>query len=297
MSTEEYLDHEAMLANYRAGISAKRPGPYMSRAEAFLKWLGNRAFSKDNVLKWLKHLEDGGYASTTIHHDFSILKRLAATNDIVLSFRRDEVPKIHEFELFTPALAPEDINLMVDCVTGRENPPGEQIDIRPEHRAFLALSTTYGLRRVEMADILPDYLDIKGKTIFIETAKEGRQRYHLIPDNILPYLEEWGFRRKLSNDALTVLFKNLKAMIGFNMKEVGWHAIRRSAVAEAYRCGLSDPVVNSFYRWKRPMRDMALRYATAKVVSRKGVSQDLAHEDRRIDEEVLNIHPFVKFWD
>lgn len=285
---------ETLLEKYRKSLPGTRPRPYLARAEAFLKWLHDREFVKENVQKWLQHLSDEGYADGTILHDFEIIRRLAIVNGIPWDFKRDEKPKLREIDIYTPLLASEDIKAMVECVRGLRDSP---IPPRPEHRAFLALSTVYGVRRIEMLEVEPHFLDVKGKTIFIQTAKKGRQRYHLIPDNILPYLVDWGFQRRLSRTSLSYIFVELRHMIGLTAEEVGWHAIRRSAVAEAYRCGLSEDIIYSYYRWKRPLSNMPMRYATGNVVGTAGKHIDVPFGDRRVDEEVFKVHPFVKFWD
>ena len=284
---------DELLETYRKSLPTTRPAPYMARASAFLKWLGDREFDHGNVLKWMEHLRRAGFADGTMLLDFNIIRRLAIVNGIPWNFKRDEKPKIREIDLYTPALDPVDIKAMVDCVRGLSV---TGVEVRPEHAAFLALSTVYGLRRIEMIEIEPRFVDTKNRSIFIQTAKRGRQRYHLIPDNIVPYLEMWDFQIRFSKSSFSRLFTELKAMIGLELDEVGWHSIRRSAVAEAYRCGLSEPIIYSFFRWKRPMSNIALRYATSKVVGRAGEHANVPFGDKVVDEEVFKVHPFVRFW-
>jgi integrase len=289
---------EELLEKYKQALSKTRPGPYIARAAAFLRWLGDRDFNEANVLKWLEHLRtmEDGYADGTIAHDFTIVKRLAKVNGITLVFRSSDTPQVHETSVYIPLLDGYDIQSMVSCVRGM-HAPFNDVEVRPEHAAFLALSTVYGLRRVEMAEMKPEFLDFKARTIFVQTAKRGRQRYHLIPECIISYLEDWGFKQVLSTSHLSRLMQDLKAMIGLSEEEVGWHSIRRSAVREAYTCGLTDPEILSFYRWRRPRSSMPLSYAMGHVVSTRGSFADVSYTDRGIDEKVFNLHPFVKFWE
>lgn len=288
---------ESLLENYRKALSPTRPAPYIAVADRFLKWLGDREFTKENVQKWLKHLAKEGFADGTIHTNFDIALRLAKVNGIHLDFLRHERPIVREREQYRPTFDPADIETMVKCVRGLKATP---VEVKPQHAAFLALSTVYGLRRIEMVEIEPSSLDIANKTIFIQTAKKGRQRFHLVPDNILEYLEAWGFWQKASRTYVSNLFNDLKQMIGYQQapdEEVGWHSIRRSAVDEAYNCGLSEPAIYDFYRWKPPTRNMPLRYATGRRVGTHAQHAIVAFGDRRFDEEVFEKHPFVRFWD
>jgi integrase len=285
---------EELLEKYRESLPPSKPAQQIAIASDFLTWLGNREFTKENILKYNEYLRRKGYADGTIIRRFSVVHRLAVVNGIPCDFRRDERPEVQEINIYTPALDPDDIKAMVDCVRGML-PTG--IEVRPEHAAFLALSTVYGLRRVELLEIEPQFVDTKNQSIFIKTAKKGRQRYHLIPDNIVPYLDAWDFQRRFSKAGMTRMFEQLKDMIGLEAQEVGWHSIRRSAIAQAWRCGLTEPDIFSFYRWKRPMSNMALRYATAKVVGRAGEHADLSYGDRQVDELVFQVHPFLRFWD
>ncbi len=290
---------QEMLDKYILALASSKPQQYIDIAEAFLQWLGTRAFTKDMVLLYCDYLKKYKYyADGTVIRHFKVIRRLAKVNGVTLDFRRDELPQQNELELYAPAMDPVDIKAMVDLARGLEPAAGGQAyDRRPEHAAFLALSTVYGLRRAEMALMVPGLFDIKNRTMFVETVKEGRQRYHIISDNIAPWLSAWGFQRQYSEDALTDMFGYLKRMIGFEAREVGWHAIRRSAIAEAWRCGLTEPDILSFYRWKRPMGNMPLRYATAKIVGRAGERVDVSFGDRQVDKKVLQLHPFVRFWD
>jgi integrase len=287
---------EELLERYKTSLSSSRPRPFMARAAAFIRWLGDREFNEENVLKWLDHLRKDGYADGTVVHDFKVIKRLAKVNGILLVFKRGDTPQIRETDTYAPALDPFDIQSMVECVRGRREPLAP-IDVRPQHAAYLALSTVYGLRRVEMAEMQPEFVDLKARTIFIQTAKKGRQRYHLIPENIIPYLEAWGFPRRLSSNSLSLLIGDLKAMIGLDEEEVGWHSIRRSAARQAYECGLKEPEIYSFYRWRRPSSNMPLSYAMTNVVGTRGAYVDVSYTDKTIDEKVFKLHPFVRFWD
>jgi len=285
---------DALLERYASSLPDTRPKPYIARARAFLKWLGNKELSAENIRKWLDKLKRDGYSEGTIAQDYAIIRRLVNVNGLPWPFRRSDAPLVSEQGIYAPALDPDDIKAMVNVVLGKEK--SLTAAPRADHRAFLALSTIYGLRRIEMQEMSPEFLDEENQLLFVQTAKRGRQRYHLIPEIILPHLVDWGFERPMSSTGLSRLFDELKGMIGLKADEVGWHSIRRSAVRDAFEAGLSEPTVMSFYRWKRSTSDIALRYATSRIVGRGREYAALGLEDRRVDEAVFAVHPFLSFW-
>lgn len=110
------------------------------------------------------------------------------------------------------------------------------------------------------------------------------------------HLEEWGFTKTLSTSKLSDIFVDLKGMIGFQVEDVGWHSIRRSAVSAAFSVNINEAAVSSFYRWKRSTTNMAIRYGTSRVISKHGEHRELGMEDRKIDELFYENHPFMEFW-
>ena len=54
---------------------------------------------------------------------------------------------------------------------------------------YLAIATIYAPRRIELARIKKR--DIKDNTLYIDTAKKGEKRTHLIPEEIMPYIEAY----------------------------------------------------------------------------------------------------------
>lgn len=286
---QELLDH------YAAVLPEAAKKERLARVSAFLSWLGNDEPSAEAVTKWIARLKGAGYADGSLLKEWGILRALFRRNDLVWPFRAGDAPIIHEQNVYAPALDPQDIAAMVDVALGRQPSQGPKPDAR--HKCFLALATVWGLRREEMREMTPQNVDEKQSLLFVETVKHGRQRYHVIPTFIMPYLMEWGFKQAVSLPGLSLLFNHLKEMIGLKVSmELGWHSIRRSAVSAAFDCGLNEPEVNSFYRWKRSGSNMALRYAASRVVGRSGERAEIGGSDRQLDEKVYSLHPFVKMW-
>ena len=292
-----------MLARYEASLPDAARAANLRIAGMFLEWLEDREFTAEMVRKWqAKRRREHDLADGTLLKEWGIIRRLLVVNHIAQPrlfpewpFRKGDAPVVHESDVYAPALDSADIAAMVDVVLGKAKPQGG-LEPNPKHKAFLCLSTVWGLRRIEMVEMRTEFLDRKGSMLFVQTAKKGRQRWHGVPDYILPHLAEWGFEEPMTPLGLSKLFSDLKVMIGLNESEVGWHAIRRTAVWEAYAAGMNEAEVYSFYRWKRSSSHMPLRYATSKVVGRSGTRREMGGDDRKIDEKFYELHPFPRLW-
>ncbi len=299
------------LTNYSNQLPESSRAAYTSVARRFLEWLEDRQPDADIIRRYEERMRRATLADGTIRKNWGILRRLLIVNGVFAPpgspglpgmppwpFRRGDAPTVREMEEYAPALHPDDVHAMIDFAMGRarsESAPA--VDER--HRAFLCLSTMWGLRQVEMVQMKPEYLDTSGKLLFIETAKHGRQRWHTVPDHILPILQEWGFKEPMSSGQLWRLFGQMKVMIGFAGPDaygIGWHSIRRTVDKMLRQAGLDEETVRSFLRWKRSTTNMVARYASHPFVGRKGTERALGSEDRTGDEQVLALHPFVNLW-
>ena len=285
-----------LLEKYIESLPQPAKRPYGAVAERYLRWLKDREPSKETVEKYLKSMSGGDepYSQGTIHKTFDILRRLFVVNGLEWPFRRHEAPVVSERDVWAPGLGTEVIKSMVDVCQGRV--PSKNGQPGPDHRAYLILSTIWGLRRVEMMEISPDSLDFKNKLFFVQTVKRGRQRYHMIPDLVAPYLEEYGFSYRKSASGLSIMFNELQAMVGLTAREMGWHAIRRSLTRQLSRSGFDEAAIFTFLRWKRSNFDMAMRYATSSVVGFEGAAKELSTSDTEVDTAILAKHPFLSFW-
>lgn len=155
-----------------------------------------------------------------------------------------------------------------------------------EHElCYLALSTTYGLRRAEMVRLQQD--DLIEETITIHTAKGGRVTTHLIPPEISPYLHCSRCFRHYEPDSLTHMFHRMAKKIGLaTTAGCGWHSIRRSLATELILLDASALNVLRFMRW-----------ADASTRGDLGMLTIYAHRDQaRIDEAIFKIHPYLPLW-
>jgi len=275
-----------LLDRYAASLPSTRPGQKIGWARKFLEWVGGRELSAANVRDYYQSLRDDGYAPGTVLQNHKILHRLFVVCGLEFPLNRGETPVVSERDVLNYRLATHDIESMIRVAR----------DMGPEHRCFLALSTVYGLRRVEMVGMIPQSLDVKSGLIFVETAKHGRQRYHLIPPEILPYLTEWGFRYRVSEARMTQLFIELRKAIGLDVPYLNWHAIRRQLTRLLWEARFTLPEINEFMRWKSGSSGMAVHYGASKEIGTSTDLTQLGQEEQRLDEKIFARHPLLPLW-
>lgn len=286
------MKHQELLDLYSAAVSPDNRKQYTAIAREFLRIVGSGELSKKAVERYLKHLRDEEYAPGTIEFRFRIVRRLYKLAGVPWEFSRHEGPKISEMDVYTPALSDELIKAMIDAAKTRK--------INPLHAAYLALASTYGIRRIEIAEVRPEHIDLKSKLIFISTAKGGRQRYQLLPDEILPVLDKArNLFQPMSPATITKAYYAIESAIGIRHNlDTGWHSFRRSIVRGLSATDLTELQIYNFLRWGRGKNDRVASYGAPSVVI--GLNQDESMEQGRTvhvnDEQVLQKHPFLPYW-
>ncbi len=284
------MAHEGILAAYEKAVSPDNKKQYLAIAREFLRVAGNGELDKHAVDRYLTYLRAEQYADATIELRFRVVRRLYKLAGIPWEYRRHEGPTIRELEVYAPALSRVVIDPMIQAaLAGR---------LSPTDCAYLALSTTYGLRRIEMATLTPERVDLESRLIKIETAKAGRQRYHIIPEAIIPILAPVRDRLiPVTEISLTVAFRRIERALGrAHAPEVGWHAIRRMLVHLLGQTGLSELQIHEFLRWKRSNQNMVSRYfSPTAIVGEPGQTRQ-GRPDRDVDVAVFAVHPFLPVW-
>lgn len=149
-------------------------------------------------------------------------------------------------------------------------------------QAFMALSTTFGLRASEIRQLTPKDIK-KGKNIMIYTLKEGLPREHIIPEQILPYVAAYDYPI-LSEGAMFIIFNNICEAAGVQrVRKKSWHAVRHTVLTQLLLAqgNVKESVIYNFMRWKPP--GMLGIYYTPQ-----------AFEE---DMLIYPIHPFLKYWE
>lgn len=291
-------EHQALWERYRDSLPASSQRPLSTVVWNFLTWLKDRELSEKSVLKYLQFLRDDQrhlYADGTVHKVFAILTRFAKINGLAWQFKRDQRPAIRESEVRNYALPLEAVQLMVDICRGKAEARGKLLPTAC-HTAMLCLATVWWMRSKEMRIARAEDVDLDHRMLYVDTVKHGRQRYHTIPEHLVPYLERWDFDTPISQSQFAGLFMDLREMIGLNVYGVGWHAIRRSAVKEADKLGMTTAQKNVYGRWTVGASQQAIRYSMAKTIAFDGSVTAVGLEDQETDQLVYTRHPFVSMW-
>jgi integrase len=249
--------------------------------------------SKESLDKFMNQMKESEYKDSTKKYAYGILKRMYKLGELEWPYRSSDAPKVRERTVFAPMLDPAVVIEMIQAVKEQKVPA--------RYGLYLAISTTYGCRRAELAQLAKTDIDLKTAQLYIETKKAGRERYHLIPDPIMPILKR-GSRtlHPVSTKTLDRIWERLEAAIAFpHVSGVGWHSIRRSLDRLLLEAGVPQISVMDFLRWKRSERDMPLRYAQGSLISRQSVqtSNVMSMYNKEADEAIFKLHPFLKAWE
>lgn len=246
----------------------------MYYAEKFTKFAGDSdGWDKTTVIRFMKKLEKEGYSKGSQRQVYQIVKRVFDAAGITWPMGKRAAPKVQPSDIVKPSVSSSVVETMVTAA--------KEGKLLPDEAAFLALSTTYGLRREEMIRIGSEHIDYENERIYITTCKGGTERYQLIPQEIVPYLQAHDWDKLYSLTGLTIMYGNIEKKCGIvHTDGSGWHAIRRSLDTNLIQWNYI--YTKMFLRW-RLSGDMAIAYVTL----------DPLKVDRTVFEQA---HPFLKFW-
>ena len=236
-------------------------------------------YTRADLTAFLTHLRKRGILQSTIDKDLKAIKLLAeiqhwgegpqGTDFPKLSLRR-----VKPDEIRRTILSKQTIGSMITL--------GKQGLLKDIELCFLALATTYGLRRVEMVRLEPT--SFRDEHLVVNTAKGGSKTTHLIPPQIATYLSCF---RHYEADSLTHMFHRMARKCGLDTGAgYGWHSIRRSLATELILSEVSALNVIRFMRWS----DASQRgeFGMLAIYAKK--------DQERIDDDIFKIHPFLSYW-
>jgi integrase len=283
-----------LLKEYKSNLdNPKTRNHYLSYANHFLDNAEglDRASIDKYIEEFQKHNKPGtvNFAFRVIRRVFKVNESELAKDEITWPYRPGEAPTIGERDEYRPQLSPHIIEMMIAAATSNK--------LFTDEQCFLALSTIFALRRGELAHMRPADINLGSNAIYVVTLKMGRERYHLIPPEIKPYLEAHDFSQSYAEATMSQIFKRILRKSGAgNIKDVGWHAIRRAVVTGLINNGVNPMAARIFMRWKSASGDMAMpsRYYGNAVIDLDQVAPML--EEAKGDEKIFENHPFLPFW-
>jgi len=257
------------------------------------------SFTRRAVVNYITKLAKEGYAPGTCRLHFRILKRAfeiagKLEPEIEWSFSKRAPAEIETAMASVPwqeqenkiAFSAEDIKQMIDAAKDGKFKQLEELE--GVATSLVALSTTYGLRRIEMADLDSDALNLKTKRLRVLTKHGSKLREHIIPDEIIEYLK--GYRPLYSEFKLSEIFHDIERASGLPERYgTGWHCIRRGLLNNLIKVNLDIGsqqallYIYDFMRWKKSMTfGMIGTYFTEKP--------------EIVDMAILKAHPFLEHW-
>ena len=285
------MNKPELLEKYSSNLSgSKNHNHYMSYAKDFLGYA--KELDRGSITKYIEHLRRKRMSPGTVNFAFRVVRRLFIVNKLEWPFNRGEAPLISQRDEKKPALGIDYIKVMIDTAKEKKLPADEG--------AFLALSSIYGLRREEMVNLQPKDISFPNNTIYVATLKHGRQRYHLIPPEIKPYLEEHDFETRYSLTTMSQMFWRIVNHCGLEeLKQyrLGWHSIRRSLLTLLHKSGLDIFGVHQFLRWKGGAEgslSMDARYHATSFIDLEG--EHMVATEAESDREIFEKHPLLELW-
>lgn len=285
------MDNKAILEKYAENLShSDKAKELLKYADDFLG--GAESLDKAAVESYITRLRRRGRSPGTVNWVFRIIRRLYVVNGIPWEFRRGEAPQIGQRDEYRPQLSADVIHMVVQATL-------ESDDLGPAERAFVALSTVYGLRREELTNLEQSDIDLDNNSIYIATVKFGRERYHIIPPEIWGPLAAYDFDTTVSTSGLSIMFKKILVAAGareLKKYKLGWHSIRRALYDGLVNNGVNPLAARVFMRWKAATGDLAMpaRYYGNMVIGLNNEQPVL--EEAKGDAEIFEKHPFLPFW-
>lgn len=290
------------LENLKLVLTSPRPRApttltnYLSVANNYLTWLGDRLPPDEmDLRRYFMHRRDEGISDSTLRTTFAVLQKLykanrkvnPATGEVAWDWPlvSEDRPELSS-EAKTPAFTREEYGQLI--LKRELYSKGECF--------YLAIATIYAPRRIELARIKKR--DIKGNTVYIDTAKKGEKRTHLIPQEIMPYIEAYH-PREHDVRALSFMFDRIcKKGLGEKKDGYGWHSFRRTlatllpiALAKADK---PLTLVGYFMRWSR--KATGAKFLGTPMGGVYARPEIMSADPFFIDREVFEVHPFLPLW-
>ena len=212
--TTTVLEVNEPLENLKLVLTSPRPRApdtltgYLSVAGQFLAWLSDRVPPTEMDLRryFLKRRDDG-LGEGSLRTTFAVLQKLYRANHWDWPLVKEDRPET-PLEVNAPAFTREEVEQLI-----------KNRDLYSKGECFyLAIATILAPRRIELARIKKR--DIRDNTIRIDTAKKGEKRTHLIPVEIMPYVE--AYRPRENNvRTLSFMFNRICAK-GLGKKKKGY---------------------------------------------------------------------------
>lgn len=269
---------------------------YLETAERFLRGFDGKKPTDNDLRRYFLKRRQQGISDRTLRKEFFHLKKLCQANPgWNWPFEKEDVP-FPEEPAATVAL---DIPVIEKLIAARKK-------YTERERFYLAISTTFGNRREELANIEKRHITEDDTiemprppmTLAIKTAKHGRPVKHLVPPELRKIFDAYR-PRKHQPEAMSTMFKRICDKAGVERKYGwGWHSIRRSLVtclAGLLPKNNLDPAnLADYMGWAKS--SMTALFGGASMVGFYRRPEILDSDPYGLDKIIYGIHPFLKLW-
>ena len=259
---------------------------YLETGERFMNWLGEKEPTDSDFRQYFIYRREQGISERTLKKEFFHLKKLALANSWDWLFVAEDTP-FSEEEPVAPALMPDDIKKLIKA---------QHLYLKSE-RFYLAVSTTWGCRREELARIRKR--DYNTESILIRTAKHGPRVRHLIPDVLKPIFEAYHPKQHTPT-ALSIMFHRICNKAGVKLERgSSFHGCRRT-LRTLLEWHLADnrlplSLVADYQGWSKTTKGLV--YGGAPMLGIYAHPEVVSPDPFSTDRLIYPIHPFLPYWE
>lgn len=265
------LVYNDLIARGKTEVTAREWGSIAGEFERLCS--EKESYTRTDVTAFLVYLRKKGLLQSTINKDLKAIKLLAQIQG--WEFPKLSLRKVAKDEVRRTILSKNVVCSIINL--------GRRGLLSDTELCYLALSTTYGLRRVEMARLDPS--SFSHNRLLVNTAKGGTKTKHLIPPQIAPYLTHF---KPYGAASLTTMFHHIARKCGLDTRSgYGWHSIRRALATELILSDASALNVMRFMRWSESSTQG--EFGMLAIYSKR--------DQERIDKAIFMIHPFLPSWE
>ena len=229
------------------------------------------SYERSDVIKFIGELREAGMKQSSVNVFLRVLRLLCVIQKWEDGFPNLPMPKVRRCDVSRPMLSLEEIGILI--VKAKEVCSKREL-------AFLAVATTYGLRREEIGT-----LRVYDGVVRVDTLKGGEVTVQLVPGAIKDIIKD--YRGTSDVRYMSRAFQKIMRKVGLELASgYGWHSIRRALATELLLRDVSLWNILRFMRWSDAslQRELGMLVVYAKK------------EQAKVDEDVFKVHPFLRFW-
>lgn len=282
------------LKNVHLHLSSPRlrsPGTiesYILCGKRFLKFLDSAATpTPDDFRRYFVYRRQGGVLERSLRTEFYQLQKLAQANGWAWPFTKDDVP-VADREPYSPALAPDVVEQLIRAAP----------QLSKAECFYLAMVTTWGCRREELARIRDTHYTDETFTLYLAKKRRPEPKVHLIPDVLKSIFQ--SYRPAVNTTGgMRGLFDRVCKKAGYQ-KSPGesFHSIRRTLrtvlewkLAEQ-RLPLS--LIADYQGWASTTKGLA--YGGSAMLGIYAHHEALSSDPFALDKIIYSVHPWLPLW-